>query len=77
MGATLAELAHRRHGELRGDPGYQITRIASLQANESSACVGCGEAYSNWLKNAAMRQLDDMARRLKKLEPQLSTLSEG
>ncbi len=36
------------------------------------------EAYSSWLKNAVrMRQLDDMARRLKKLEQQLSALSEG
>jgi UDP-3-O-[3-hydroxymyristoyl] glucosamine N-acyltransferase len=36
------------------------------------------ETYSNWLKNAVrMRQLDDMARRLKKLEQKLSALSEG
>ena len=36
------------------------------------------EAYSSWLKNAVrMRQLDDMARRLKKLEQKLSALSEG
>jgi UDP-3-O-[3-hydroxymyristoyl] glucosamine N-acyltransferase len=36
------------------------------------------ESYSSWLKNAVrMRQLDDMARRLKKLEQKLSVLSEG
>jgi len=36
------------------------------------------ESYSSWLKNAVrMRQLDEMARRLKKLEQQLSALSEG
>lgn len=36
------------------------------------------ETYSNWLRNAVrMRQLDDMARRLKKLEQKLSALSEG
>ena len=31
MGATLAELAHRCHGELRGDPAYQVKRIAALE----------------------------------------------
>ncbi|OGI59160.1 MAG: UDP-3-O-(3-hydroxymyristoyl)glucosamine N-acyltransferase [Candidatus Muproteobacteria bacterium RBG_19FT_COMBO_61_10] len=36
------------------------------------------EAYSSWLKNAVrMRQLDDMARRLKKLEQKIYALSEG
>jgi len=36
------------------------------------------EAYASWLKNAVrMRQLDDMARRLKKLEQKISALSEG
>jgi UDP-3-O-[3-hydroxymyristoyl] glucosamine N-acyltransferase len=36
------------------------------------------ETYPNWLRNAVrMRQLDDMARRLKKLEQKLSALSEG
>jgi len=36
------------------------------------------ETYSSWLKNAVrMRQLDDMARRLKKLEQKLSVHSEG
>lgn len=32
MGATLAELAHRCDGELRGDPDYRINRIATLEA---------------------------------------------
>lgn len=32
MGATLADLAHRCHGELRGDPDYRINRIATLEA---------------------------------------------
>jgi UDP-3-O-[3-hydroxymyristoyl] glucosamine N-acyltransferase len=31
MGATLAELANRCHGELRGDPDYQVERIAILE----------------------------------------------
>lgn len=36
------------------------------------------ETYQSWLKNAVrMRQLDDMARRLKKLEQKLSMFSEG
>ena len=36
------------------------------------------ETYQSWLKNAVrMRQLDDMARRLKKLEQKLMMLSEG
>ncbi len=36
------------------------------------------ETYQNWLKNAVrMRQLDDMARRLKKLEQKLSAISNG
>lgn len=36
------------------------------------------EPYQSWLKNAVrMRQLDDMARRLKKLEQKLISFSEG
>lgn len=36
------------------------------------------EPYQSWLKNAVrMRQLDDMARRLKKLEQKLDSFSEG
>jgi UDP-3-O-[3-hydroxymyristoyl] glucosamine N-acyltransferase len=36
------------------------------------------ESYQSWLKNAVrMRQLDDMARRLKRLEQKIAQLSEG
>jgi UDP-3-O-[3-hydroxymyristoyl] glucosamine N-acyltransferase len=36
------------------------------------------DTYQNWLKNAVrMRQLDDMARRIRKLEHTISTLSGG
>jgi len=32
MGATLAELARRCHGELRGDPDLLVERVATLEA---------------------------------------------
>lgn len=36
------------------------------------------EPYASWLRNAVrMRQLDDMARRLKRLEQKLKKISEG
>jgi len=46
MGATLAELAHRCHGELRGDPDYQIERIATLAtAGPHDVAFVAGEKY--------------------------------
>ena len=46
MGATLAELAHRCHGELRGDPDYQIERIATLEtAGPHDIAFVAGEKY--------------------------------
>lgn len=48
MGATLAELAHRCHGELRGDPDYQIERIAALETAgpHDIAFVAGGKYYA-------------------------------
>ncbi len=46
MGATLAELAHRCHGELRGDPEYQVERIAGLEtAGARDVAFVAGEKY--------------------------------
>ncbi|HJW81346.1 MAG TPA: LpxD N-terminal domain-containing protein [Acidiferrobacterales bacterium] len=48
MGATLAELAHRCHGELRGDPDYQAERIAALETAgpHDIAFVAGGKYYA-------------------------------
>jgi len=50
MGATLAELAHRCHGELRGDPDYRINRIATLEAaGPHDIAFVAGEKYLSQL----------------------------
>jgi UDP-3-O-[3-hydroxymyristoyl] glucosamine N-acyltransferase len=50
MGATLTELAHRCHCELRGDPNYQINRIATLEAaGPQDIAFVAGEKYRSQL----------------------------
>jgi len=50
MGATLAELAHRCHGELRGDPEYQVERVATLEkAGPHDIAFVAGEKYYSQL----------------------------
>lgn len=84
MSATLAELAQHCRAEWRGNPELQIdddvtiTGAAVVTHSIRIASDSPLELYTSWLKNAVcLRQLDDMARRLKKLEQKFISFSEG
>ncbi len=67
------------HIEIADDVHIMGAAVVSHSIHRAGRYAGSPlESYSSWLRNAArMRQLDDMARRLKALEKQLKKLSKG
>jgi UDP-3-O-[3-hydroxymyristoyl] glucosamine N-acyltransferase len=67
------------HIEIADDVHVMGAAVVSHSIREAGTYAGSPlEPYASWLKNAVrMRQLDDLARRLKKLEQVLSSRSEG
>jgi len=67
------------HIEIADDVHIMGAAVVSHSIHRAGRYAGSPlESYSSWLRNAVrMRQLDDMARRLKVLEKQLKKLSKG
>jgi len=67
------------HIEIADDVHVMGAAVVSHTIREPGTYAGSPiEPYQDWLRNAVrMRQLDDLARRLKKLEQRIAALSEG